>query len=218
MPTGAEDKLRAHRHPVALHRAISVWLFRKKNGELQTLLQQRSSDKIVGAGWWANGVCGNVRKDETTDECALRRLREEIGVELSLAPITLGGNQSPLKPNTIDKQYVFQYQAWCNDRYGEHEVDHVYVGWYDDDFDLNPNEVQATRWIAFEQLKKSLEDKLSAEDRLDYFQFPDLTPELNLNELQTATAPITVVIDEESHIIAPWTAMMALSVDPPSSI
>ena len=77
---GEIDKHQVHEHPAKLHRASSVWLINDSN---QVLLQKRSSKKIVGAGWWGNAICGNVRPTESYEDCAWRRLREEIGVESS---------------------------------------------------------------------------------------------------------------------------------------
>ena len=74
---GVMDKVEAHRGDGKRHRASSVFLF-NKNGEL--LIQQRSKKKIVGALQWGNTCCGNVRPGESCEECALRRLREGLGI------------------------------------------------------------------------------------------------------------------------------------------
>ncbi len=217
MPTGSADKYRAHRHPAQLHRAVSVWLFReRKDGTVETLFQQRSEEKIVGAGWWGNAICGNVRHGESASDCALRRLDEEIGLELALAPLQLDTTTAP-PANTISEQYIFHYKAWCNEEYGEHEIDHVYVGRWNgerDALELNPAEVQQVRWVSFASLRKAVQEQLAAEDRLEYFQFPDMTVSLSEKELRATTAVIDIELDDMSYAIAPWTAMMLLSVSP----
>ncbi|MDQ5950941.1 MAG: isopentenyl-diphosphate Delta-isomerase, partial [Patescibacteria group bacterium] len=54
---GTMDKIEAHRGDGKLHRASSVFLFKKsEDGEVELLVQQRSDKKIVGAGQWANTV------------------------------------------------------------------------------------------------------------------------------------------------------------------
>lgn len=135
-PIGVMDKTEAHRGDAKLHRAISVYLFNKQ-GEL--LIQQRSQKKIVGAGQWANTCCGNVWPGESYEQCAYRRLKDELGItDVTLKPV--------LK---------FQYFARCNAEFSEHEIDQVYVGDFDDECILNPDEVQATAWVKLADLLES---------------------------------------------------------------
>ncbi len=133
---GEMDKVEAHRGEGKLHRAISVYLFEKRENRVNLLIQQRSSQKIVGAHQWANTVCGNVRPDETYEACAYRRLAEELGI--TTAKI------SPL--------YKFQYFVRCNDEFSENEIDQVFVGWWNKDtsFVPNPAEVQSTQWVEWQ--------------------------------------------------------------------
>ncbi|HZZ98960.1 MAG TPA: NUDIX domain-containing protein, partial [Candidatus Saccharimonadia bacterium] len=82
---GNTDVLSTHRGDGKRHRAVSVFLFNKRG---EVLLQQRSKKKIVGAMQWANTCCGNVHVGETREECAYRRLREELGItNISLSPL-----------------------------------------------------------------------------------------------------------------------------------
>ncbi|OGJ16816.1 MAG: hypothetical protein A2632_01950 [Candidatus Pacebacteria bacterium RIFCSPHIGHO2_01_FULL_46_16] len=148
---GVMNKIEAHRGAGVLHRAISVFLFRKLEDQTELLLQQRSSKKIVGAGQWANTVCGNVQPTENYFECARRRLREELGIvdpELVLQP---GAK--------------FRYQVVCNEEFGENELDQVFIGWYDGEVVPNPEEVQAVEWLTFDKKSptKILEQKRADE-------------------------------------------------------
>ena len=134
---GAIDKIEAHRGEGVLHRAISVFLFRKRADKTELLIQQRSDKKIVGAGQWANTVCGNVRPTENYLECARRRLREELGIidpELALQPGT-----------------KFQYQVVCNAEFSENELDQIFIGWYDGEVVPNPEEVQGFEWLGWDE-------------------------------------------------------------------
>ncbi|PIY80955.1 MAG: isopentenyl-diphosphate delta-isomerase [Candidatus Pacebacteria bacterium CG_4_10_14_0_8_um_filter_42_14] len=136
---GQMDKIEAHRGKGKLHRAISVFLFRKIANETQLLIQQRSAKKIVGAHQWANTVCGNVRPNETYEECARRRLEEELGIidpQLILAPAK-----------------KFQYQVKCNDEFSENEIDQVFTGWFDGELNINPDEVQKIDWVNWRSLQ-----------------------------------------------------------------
>lgn len=131
---GSMDKYEAHRGEGKLHLACSVFLFRHHptTQAVQLLIQQRSPLKIVGQWQWGNTVCGNVRPDESAEECAHRRLWEE----LALTSIQL------------KEVITFYYQAPCNEEYSEHELDHVFAGWTQiEDVSPNPKEVITTDWI-----------------------------------------------------------------------
>lgn len=135
---GELDKYEAHRYPTRLHRAISVYLFRKAaGGEVEVLVQQRSGQKIVGAGQWANTCCGNVWPGESYLECAKRRLTFELGITTA----------------TIQDIVTFRYEVKCNDEFGENEIDHVFAGWYDGPVVPNPEEVSNSKWVPWSQFR-----------------------------------------------------------------
>ena len=77
-PIGTEDKLVAHQKGL-LHRAFSVFVFRKHNYELELLLQQRQQDKYHCGGLWTNTCCSHPFPDEDIIEAGKRRLQEEMG-------------------------------------------------------------------------------------------------------------------------------------------
>ena len=80
---GEMQKMEAHYKGI-LHRAFSIFIFNTK-GEL--LLQQRALNKYHSGGKWTNTCCSHPRIGETTQNAANRRLREEMGMELSLIHI-----------------------------------------------------------------------------------------------------------------------------------
>lgn len=158
-PIGVMDKTEAHRGDAKLHRAISVYLF-NKNGQL--LIQQRSHKKIVGAGQWANTCCGNVWPGESYEACAQRRLQDELGItNVTLSPV--------LK---------FQYFARCNDEFSEHEIDQVFVGDFDGESQINPDEVQTTAWVNLEKVLAGTTDFDLAPWFVIMLQNPDLVASL----------------------------------------
>lgn len=67
-------KLLAHQSSVR-HLAISVFLLR--GGKL--LLQQRAATKYHAPLLWANSACSHPRWGESSDSCATRTLRRELG-------------------------------------------------------------------------------------------------------------------------------------------
>ncbi|MBU0576506.1 isopentenyl-diphosphate Delta-isomerase [Patescibacteria group bacterium] len=139
---GVMDKVSAHRHPARLHRASSVLLY---NSQGEWLIQQRSAYKIVGANQWANACCGNLRPGENYKQCAVRRLKEE----LDIAGVWL------------KRLHKFIYKIECNDEFGEHEMDTVFVGQYEGLVNPNPLEVKNIRWISTKELLEELDQNKS---------------------------------------------------------
>jgi isopentenyl-diphosphate delta-isomerase type 1 len=66
-----------------LHRAVHVLIFNSK-GEL--FLQKRSMRKDTHPGVWDSSSSGHLDAGEDYDACAVRELREELGVEAKRAP------------------------------------------------------------------------------------------------------------------------------------
>ena len=178
---GPNDKYEAHKYPTKLHLAISVWLFNSKG---EVLIQKRSKKKIVGGDWWANSACGNVWPTETFFDCANRRLEKELGIKGVL-----------IKPI-----YKFTYKAYGNQTYGEHEIDQVYIGLFNNQISPNPDEVSEIKWISFKEL-------YNAFSGFDYIH-PDQTLLLTEDELKQKTAPLKIKLKGNEYLLAPWTVLM----------
>src|ERR1051326_1260053 len=65
------------------HRAVHILVFNSR-GEL--FLQKRSRQKDCFPGAWDSSASGHLASGEDYDACAVRELREEIGLEL-FAPL-----------------------------------------------------------------------------------------------------------------------------------
>lgn len=132
---GVEEKFKAHREGI-LHRGFSIFLFNQK-GEL--LLQQRAESKYHSGGLWANTCCGHPRPQESVEQAAVRRLQEEMAISCKL-----------------ERVFHFVYRAEVSSGLVEHEVDHVFIGYYDRTVSPNPTEVMAHRWTPFTELQKEI--------------------------------------------------------------
>lgn len=132
---GLMEKMQVHRTGL-LHRAFSVFLF---NNQGEMLLQKRASNKYHSPNQWTNAVCSHPRDGETYKDAAIRRLKEELGIDVEL-----------------NHKFFFIYKANVGDGLWEHELDHVFVGNYEGEFSLNPDEVSEVRYIAQDQLDKEM--------------------------------------------------------------
>ncbi|MGQ0541008.1 MAG: isopentenyl-diphosphate Delta-isomerase [Blastocatellia bacterium] len=139
VPIATGRKLVSHNADTKLHRAFSIFLFNSK-GEL--LLQQRALSKKTWPGVWSNSCCGHVMLHEMVEKAAARRLRYELGlsgIELKMA-----------LPN-------FSYRAE-RDGIVENEICPVLIGFTDREPHINPNEVEAIRWVDWHEFVRSLDD------------------------------------------------------------
>ncbi len=68
------EKLEVHRSGLR-HKAVSVFVMQ---GD-QVLIQRRALSKYHTPGLWANTCCTHPLWDEAPADCAIRRLREEMG-------------------------------------------------------------------------------------------------------------------------------------------
>src|SRR5690606_27681590 len=114
-----------------LHRAFSVLIF---NSEGKALLHKRAEGKYHSSGLWTNTCCGHPNKGETTADAAYRRLGEEMGFQTSLT-----------------YQFTFSYRTEFDNGLIENEIDHVYFGEYNGDFEVNPDEVSDYKWLSMSE-------------------------------------------------------------------
>lgn len=135
---GTMEKLEAHRKGV-LHRAISLFLFNSR-GEM--LLQQRSAIKYHSPLLWTNACCSHPRPNESYQSAIQRRLFEELGIHTQL-----------------HLKFHFIYKINVGNNLIEHELDHVFIGFYNGLIPFNSKEVAKIKWISNEELKKQIQTK-----------------------------------------------------------
>ena len=134
---GLMEKLEAHEKGL-LHRAFSVLLF---NDQQELLLQQRAFNKYHCGGLWTNTCCSHPRPEEDVKDAALRRLKEEMGIECNLK-----------------KSFDFIYKADFNNGLTEHEYDHVFFGSFSGNPVINPGEVADWKYMSLHAIKKDMAD------------------------------------------------------------
>lgn len=132
---GLMPKMEAH-EKASLHRAFSVFIF---NGKGELLLQQRAKEKYHSPLLWTNTCCSHQRNGESNIEAGKRRLWEEMGFECDLKEV-----------------FWFVYKAAFDNGLTEHELDHVMVGYYNNDPVINRQEVESFQWMQMEDVEKDI--------------------------------------------------------------
>ena len=94
-----------------LHRAFSVFII---NGN-KMLIQKRAKDKYHSAGLWANTCCSHPRVNEDTYDAAIRRLKEECGIECEIKEITLSEEKYRSIINSLNKVHIISKEDLAED-------------------------------------------------------------------------------------------------------
>ena len=134
-PIGLMPKMEAHQKAL-LHRAFSVFVMNKKG---ETMLQQRAKDKYHSPLLWTNTCCSHQREGESNIAAGKRRLMEEMGFTTDLKEL-----------------FHFMYKAPFDNGLTEHEFDHVMVGYFEEEPNINPEEVADWKWMHPEDIKNDM--------------------------------------------------------------
>ncbi|HEU4791418.1 MAG TPA: isopentenyl-diphosphate Delta-isomerase [Flavobacterium sp.] len=132
---GLMAKLEAHEKAI-LHRAFSVFVLNDKN---EIMLQQRAHQKYHSPLLWTNTCCSHQRDGETNIQAGSRRLYEEMGFKTELKEL-----------------FNFIYKAPFDNGLTEHELDHVMIGYYNEEPMINTEEVEDWKWMKIEDIQKDM--------------------------------------------------------------
>ena len=133
------DKLEVHQRGLK-HMAVSVFIMAGS----ETLIQRRSMIKYHTPGLWANACCTHPHWKEASEKCAVRRVKEELGV------------------SNIDLKHQNQvvYKADVGNSLLEYEVVEIFLAKIEEKsllkLNLNPLEVMDTRWVNIEKLQMEI--------------------------------------------------------------
>jgi len=118
------------------HRAVHVLVF---NARGEVFLQKRSMLKDTAKGKWDSSSSGHLDQGEDYDACAVRELREEIG--LTVEP----------PPSRLFKLNACQETGW--------EFCWVYRCASEGPFTLHPEEIETGGWFAPEHVTKWIRER-----------------------------------------------------------
>jgi isopentenyl-diphosphate delta-isomerase len=121
-------KIEVHQQGIR-HKAVSVFVMEGK----RVLIQRRAAAKYHTPGLWANTCCTHPLWEEDSAACAIRRLREELGI-------------AGLYPTFADR---VEYRAEVGGGMTEHEVVDIFLADAPPGLKItpNPDEVAEVRWI-----------------------------------------------------------------------
>ncbi len=132
---GTMPKMEAHEKAL-LHRAFSVFVMNDKG---ETMLQQRAAHKYHSPLLWTNTCCSHQRAGESNITAGQRRLQEEMGFQTDL-----------------EELFSFIYKAPFENGLTEHELDHVMIGSYNGEPNINPEEVADWKWMTPMAIKEDI--------------------------------------------------------------
>ncbi len=127
---GSQTRSEVHRLGLK-HRAVHVLVF---NARGQVFLQKRSMKKDRQPGLWDSSASGHVDSGEDYDSCAVRELREEIGLHLNAPPRRLFKLAASAE---TDQEHLWVYRCEA-----------------EGPFSLNPEEIELGGWFALEEVTR----------------------------------------------------------------
>lgn len=136
-PIGLMPKMEAHEKAL-LHRAFSVFILNSKN---EIMLQQRAAQKYHSPLLWTNTTCSHQREGESNIQAGSRRLMEEMGIQTELKEL-----------------FSFIYKAPFDNGLTEHELDHVMIGYYNDEPNINKEEAESWKWMSIDAVKDDMKE------------------------------------------------------------
>jgi isopentenyl-diphosphate delta-isomerase len=136
---GTAPKRDVHHAETPLHLAFSCYVF---DGAGRLLVSRRATDKATFPGVWTNTACGHPDPAEALDDAVVRRVRQELGVELTDLRLVLP---------------QFRYTA-VMDGVLENEMCPVFVARSNDEVRPDPAEVDAVTWVPWPDFARSVLD------------------------------------------------------------
>lgn len=140
---GRAKRGEVHGNPKLMHRSVGVVIF---NSFREMFLQQRSATKDVDPGKWTISCSGHLISDPSTlgesygyprgvlrhiyEQATHRELREELGVELEIIPVT---------------KFIYRSET-------ETETVMLYKAYFDGPFQLNKQEISQGKFFTRNKL------------------------------------------------------------------
>ena len=152
-PTG-KTMIRGEKIPDGYyHLGVQVWI---KNSEGKYLISQRAASRKNYPLYWET-VGGAVVSGENTFEAALREVKEEVGIDLD-----------PMKVHFLFTRHRTKIGDKLYNDFGD-----IYLAEFDGELDLataKSEEVEQSRWMSKEDIRKLLENGKLVESLAYFFE------------------------------------------------
>lgn len=149
-PTGETvERSRAHGEGIR-HRTAHLWILRERQGEVEVLLQKRSSGKDSFPGCYDISSAGHIPAGEDYVPSALRELKEELGLAAEPEELIYCGMRR-----------IFHRTEFYGHPFVDNQVTRVYCLWRDvepEEMILQASEVEAVRWMRLEDCKRMVRE------------------------------------------------------------
>jgi isopentenyldiphosphate isomerase len=132
---GKRSRSEVHRLGL-MHRAVHVLVFNVRG---EVFLQKRSMSKDRQPGLWDSSASGHLDTGEAYDACAIRELREEIGLRLDSPPKRLFKLAAS---DETDMEHVWVYRCTA-----------------EGPFTLHPEEIETGGWFAPEKVNHWMKER-----------------------------------------------------------
>ena len=132
---GRETRREVHRTGLK-HRAVHVFVFNQRG---EVFLQKRSMSKDSSPGLWDSSASGHLDCGEQYDDCAIRELREEIGLIVNARPQRLFKVAACTQ---TAQEFIWLYQ--CES---------------EGPFTLHPDEIELGDWFASQQVSNWVKER-----------------------------------------------------------
>lgn len=132
---GQERRSEVHRLGLK-HRAVHVLVFNRAG---RVFLQKRSLKKDMWPGAWDSSASGHLDSGETYDVCAVREVREELGLLLPAPPKRLFKIDACAETG---QEFVWLYRCEA-----------------EGPFTLHPEEIERGDWFTPEQVTRWMEER-----------------------------------------------------------
>lgn len=136
---GSISRKDAHERQGVFYRTIFVLV---RNGDREVLVQKRSPTKDLFPNHWDLSVGGHVNYGQSYTEAAARELKEELGIDASEDELVPKGDVLVTLPHSGEHFKVFEYNIKPNQNVS-----------------VSEEEINETRWMTIEDIKKSMSDK-----------------------------------------------------------
>jgi len=120
-----------------MHRAVHVLVFNRRG---EVFLQKRSMTKDTFPGAWDSSASGHLDTGEDYDACAVREVREELGIVMERPPERLFKIAACAE---TDQEHIWVYRHNC-----------------EGPFCLHPEEIEGGEWFTAAQIDEALRTRL----------------------------------------------------------